>query len=311
MRLNKRILGAVCAGALLVGVAHPANATAPRFKIVVIGELKDPSGGDEIHKPFVDAARFWLDKLAADSNLAVTYLVHPNSLTDSMLATTNVVWQANFTPYRWNAASKASFEKYLNAGKGGWVGNHHASLYGSVITQETWPFFAKLIGEINYKNYVSKFASGDVHVEDSVHPVMKGVPAKFNVGTEEWYIWDKNPRPKVKVLANVDEASYKFTDPAQSGIKMGDHPVVWTYEGYQARNIYIFMGHHSNLFQNAAYTTMLRNALFWAASKTDPTGLRRAADRSGIKTARTGKARDLSGRRIRGDAAAAWRRAGN
>lgn len=292
------ILGAACAGALLVGVAHPAHAAAPRFRVVAIGE-------NDIHQPFVDAAKKWLGTLAADSNLAVTWMANPDGLSDSMLAATDVVWQANYTPYRWKAAAKAAFEKYMNAGKGGWVGNHHASLYGSVVTQETWPFFAKLLGEISYKQYVSKFASGDVRSEDSLHPVMKGVPAKFNVTTEEWYTWNKNPRPNVKVLANLDEASMKFTDPGESGVKMGDHPVVWSYEGYPARNAYIFMGHHPNLFQNAAYVTMLRNALFWAANKQAPTALRPPAAAKGAGAA--GAKRNAAGRKVR-DRAAGWSR---
>jgi type 1 glutamine amidotransferase len=262
----KPCMAAIAAAVALFAAKPEAQSPAPRFRMIVIGELTVESGGNEIHRPFVEAATGWLNQLAKDSNFTVAYLNSPNTLTDAMLANIDLVWQANFTPYRWNATAKAAFEKYLNAGKGGWVGNHHASLYGSVVTQETWPFFAKLIGEISYKNYVSKFASGDVRVEDAVHPVMKGVPATFNVSTEEWYTWDKNPRPKVKVLANLDEASMKFVSQSESGIKMGDHPVVWTYEGYKARNIYIFMGHHPNLFQNTAYVTMLRNALFWAAN---------------------------------------------
>jgi type 1 glutamine amidotransferase len=263
-------LSILCAAAAALWAASPSRAQAvePRFRVLVIAELKDPNNpnGDEIHRPYVEAAKIWFNKLAVDSNFSVIYLESPNTITDAMLANVDLVWQMNFTPYRWNATAKAAFEKYINAGKGGWLGQHHASLYGPVLTTETWPFFAKLIGEINYKNYISKFASGDVRVEEPAHPIFKGVPATFNVTTEEWYIWDKNPRPKVKVLANVDENSYKFVSQGESGIKMGDHPVIWTYEGYKARNLYIFVGHHPNLFQNPSYTTLLRNAIFWTAS---------------------------------------------
>jgi hypothetical protein len=45
----------------------------------------------------------------------------------------------------------------------------------------------------------------------------------------------------------------------------GDHPVIWTNLHYQSRNIYIFMGHHPELFQNSAFTTIFRNSIFWAA----------------------------------------------
>ena len=69
------------------------------------------------------------------------------------------------------------------------------------------------------------------------------------IENEEFYTYDKSPRPNVHVLASVDEKTYT---PATE-IKMGDHPVVWTNEHVKARNIYIFMGHHADLFQNPAY----------------------------------------------------------
>jgi type 1 glutamine amidotransferase len=67
----------------------------------------------------------------------------------------------------------------------------------------------------------------------------------------------------VHVLASVDEATYAPDSP----IKMGDHPVIWTNRKVAARNLYIFMGHSPDLFDNAAYTTLVRNAIFWAAGR--------------------------------------------
>jgi hypothetical protein len=48
---------------------------------------------------------------------------------------------------------------------------------------------------------------------------------------------------------------------------MGDHPVIWTNEHVKARNIYIFMGHSPDLFENEAYKKIFTNAIFWAAAK--------------------------------------------
>ena len=90
---------------------------------------------------------------------------------------------------------------------------------------------------------------------------MKGLPSTFLVGEEEWYIFDKDPRPNVHVLAHVDEASYQ----PPSNIKMGDHPVIWTNEKMKARNIYILMGHHPSLFTNADYKILVHQAILWAA----------------------------------------------
>ena len=248
-----------------------AQRPSPRFKVLVIAELRDPNnaGGDEIHRPYVEAAKQWLAKLAADSNFTVSYLESPNAITDAVLDTVDAVWQMNYTPFRWNDTAKAALQRYLERGRGGWLGDHHASLYGPAVTKETWPwYFDNLIGGINYENYVSKFASGTVRVEDSAHPVFAHVPASFPISTEEWYIWDRSPRAKVHVLASVDEFTYAFVDSSQSGIRMGDHPVVWTNDKLKARNLYIFMGHHPNLFANPAYTTLLTNAIMWVATTT-------------------------------------------
>ena len=69
------------------------------------------------------------------------------------------------------------------------------------------------------------------------------------------------------VLASVDESTYEFVDPSQREIRMGDHPVVWTNDELAGRNLYIFMGHHPNLFANAAYTTLLTNSIMWLANQ--------------------------------------------
>jgi type 1 glutamine amidotransferase len=157
-----------------------------------------------------------------------------------------------------------AFERYINEGKGGgWVGFHHATLLGEFDGYPLWPWFSNFMGGIRFDNYIAGLATGTVHVEDSNHPVMKSVPATFQVTKDEWYTWDKSPRPNVHVLANVDESSYY---PA-SDIKMGDHPVIWTNEKVKARNVYIFMGHHPDLFKNEAYTTLVRNAIFWGAGR--------------------------------------------
>jgi type 1 glutamine amidotransferase len=229
--------------------------------VLAIGELM-VDDGPEIHAPFVEAAKTWL---ATEPNLTVTHIESPDTLTDELLANYDVILQLNYTPFRWNTTARAAFEKYMTEGNGGWVGLHHAGLYGPVVTpdsEEPWTWFYDFLGQINYQNYIASFAEATVHVEDAAHPVLLGVPATFQVTTDEWYVWDESPRPNVHVLANVDEASYQ----PPSEVTMGDHPVIWTNEDYAGKNLYIFIGHHPNLFENAAYVTLLRNAIWWAGT---------------------------------------------
>jgi uncharacterized protein len=171
--------------------------------------------------------------------------------------------QLDYPPYGWTTAAAAAFEDYIKMGRGGWIGLHHATLLGEFDGFPMWQWFSDFMGGIKFKSYIPTFAKAQVGIEDSKHPCTKNLPIQFSIEKEEWYTYDKSPRNNVHVLASVDESSYV----PGSDIKMGDHPVVWTNEHFPARNIYIFMGHGPDLFQNKFYTTLLTNSIFWAAGK--------------------------------------------
>jgi uncharacterized protein len=232
-----------------------AQPGAARFRVLVLAETGD------IHAPFVAAAKPWLRRLAADSNFAIDWLENPKGVNDSLLANYQLIIQLNFPPYGWSDTAKAAFERYIAEGGGGWIGLHHATLLGDFDGYHIWPWFSAFMGGIRFRSYIPGFATAMVHVEQSGHPCMKNVPDSFLVEKEEWYVYDKDPRPNVRVLAAVDESSYS----PGSDVKMGDHPVIWSNDHYKARNIYIQMGHHPELFQNVVYATIFRNAIFWAA----------------------------------------------
>ena len=235
----------------------PAQDKPPRFHVLALAE----HGG--IHKPFVDAAKVWLRKLAAEENIAVDYIEDTEKMNDAFLAKYNLFIQLNYPPYNWTDTAKAAFIKYIEEGKGGWIGFHHATLLGEFDGYPMWPWFHEFMGGVRFKNYIATFVTGTVTIEDKNHPAMKGVKSPFVIENEEWYTYDQSPRPNVHVLASVDEKTYT----PSADIKMGDHPVIWTNDHLKARNIYIFMGHHAELFDNAAFTQIFKNSIFWAAGK--------------------------------------------
>jgi len=241
-----------------IGMARAAalKSAAPTFRIVALAE----AGG--IHQPFVEAAKIWLNKEAAENNFSVDYIQNTDKIDDAFLSHYQLFIQLNYPPYNWTPTAAAAFIKYIEEGRGGWIGFHHATLLGEFDGFKMWSWFSDFMGGIRFKDYIPNFADGTVTVEDTSHPVMKGVTTPFVIKHEEWYAWDKSPRPNVHVLATVDENSYS----PDTKIKMGgDHPVIWTNEHYKARNIYIFMGHHPDLFENTAFTTIFRNSIFWVA----------------------------------------------
>ena len=89
-----------------------------------------------------------------------------------------------------------------------------------------------------FQGYLEEGKGGCIGFEDETHPV-------------------------VRVLASVEESSYTPDSPVQ----MGDHLVVWTKQHVKARNVYIFMGHRAEHFQNKAFTTLFHNSILWAAHR--------------------------------------------
>ncbi len=251
MKSMKKILSTVI---LLLGLSGIVQAK-PLFKALAIYE----NGGN--HLPYSKVARVWLDSLAKKENFEVDYVNDTRKFNPEFLTAYQLIIQLDYPPYAWKDNEKQAFKDYIEKGKGGWIGFHHATLLGDFDGYKMWPWFSGFMGNITFKTYIPDFAQGGVVVEKTNHPVFKGIPKKFLIKKEEWYTYNKSPREHVNVLASVDENTYQPSDVP----KMGDHPVIWTNEKMKARNIYIFMGHGSELFQDKTYQKLFQNAIFWAS----------------------------------------------
>ena len=233
--------------------AHPV-----KFRVVAIAEA-----GPGDHAAFVAAAKIWLNQLAKENDFAVDYITNTDPINDAFLARHKLFIQLNYPPYRWTPVAKLAFERYIARGTGGWIGFHHAMLLGDFDGYKMWPWWSHFMGDIRYTSYIAQQATATVKVDDPSHPVFKGLPSSFVIQHEEWYTWSRSNRKNVHVLATVDESTYE----PKSMITMGDHPVVWTNPHVKARNVYIFMGHHPELFQDENYTRLFKNAIFWGAGQ--------------------------------------------
>lgn len=234
----------------LLGKSHKA-------KVLVLTERGGQHGG------FTDAGLKWLAAEGVKGNFSITEINNARNITEAYLSQFSLVIQLDFPPYTWPKEAEDAFVKYIEEGRGGWIGFHHATLLGEFDGYPMWQWFSDFMGGVRFKNYIAPLADGTLIVEDKQHPVMKDVPASFVVPDDEWYTYDKSPRPNVHVLANVDESSYT---PA-SDIKMGDHPVVWVNESKKARNVYFQIGHSSKLYETEGFTTMFRNAINWTLER--------------------------------------------
>lgn len=218
------------------------------------------------HRDFTAAATKWIAEEGERQGFDVVEIHNTDPITREYLAGFDAIIQLDYVTYTWTDTQKDAFIDYIEGGKGGWVGFHHATLLGDFDGFHNWEWFSDFMGHIHYENYIAELSDGIVNVEATEHPVMQGVAQSFVIRDDEWYIYDKSPRldPAIKVLATVDEDSYS----ADTSIKMGDHPVVWTNTEAAARNIYFQFGHSPKLItDNPDFLRMFSNAIAFVLGK--------------------------------------------
>lgn len=143
-----------------------------------------------------------------ENNFSIVEINGTRQIDSLYLSQFKVFIQLDYPPYNWTDTAKAAFEQAIFDGTIGWVGFHHATLLGDFDGYPMWEWFSDFMGGIRFRDYIAGTASGEVTVEQPAHPVMKGVSRSFTIEDEEWYTFDRNPRPGVKVLAHVDEDTY-------------------------------------------------------------------------------------------------------
>ena len=222
-------------------------------KVLVLAER----GG--LHEGFTAAGLQWLERQKERFGMELTVLSSAKDIKKGELSAYKLVLQLNHPPYAWSDAAQQDFQRYIDEGQGNYIGFHHATLLGEFDGYQMWGWFAEFMGGIRYRNYIAEKCNAAVVAEDMRHPVMLGVPSTFVISDDEWYTYDRNPRPRVHVLARVDEDSYSIP----TDIKMGDHPVVWVNPHKKARNVYFQFGHSESLFRNPAFIRLFENALRW------------------------------------------------
>jgi uncharacterized protein len=145
---------------------------------------------------------------------------------------------------------------FAAAGKG-LVMLHPGTWYGFA----GWPELNATIvgGGARGHDRIAKFSVNAVKAD---HPVMKGVPASFDVEDELYYLnaeADKVPpgTAPIEVLAETS-ASVKYKQP---------HPSVWVTRHPNARIVGIALGHDQRVHDLPAFKTLLTNAVRWVAEK--------------------------------------------
>ena len=146
---------------------------------------------------------------------------------------------------------QAAFGGYIRRG-GGFVGIHAAS-----DTEYNWPWYGRLVGAY-FKSHPA-IQSATITVNDSVHPSTAELPKRWT-RTDEWYVFQANPRAAVHVLATLDENSYAPAD------RMGfDHPIAWCHLFDGGRAWYTGGGHTRESFAEPLFRQHVLGGILWAA----------------------------------------------
>src|SRR5258706_14993863 len=214
----------------------------PKFNVfVTLSKAKD-------HIKMMTAAKPFLEKIASENNFSIDITDDTSKINDENLKKYKVFIQLQQAPFDLSYSQQDAIQKFVEQGKG-WVGIHAAGLPGKSFVgpgKKYWQWYEDFLGGISYSPHPA-YQKGVVVVEDHTHPVMKNLPGRFEV-PDEWYEFDKSPRPNVHVLATADESSYHQNKP------MGDHPIIWTNEKYK-KMVYIGIGHDASLCSDKNYTT--------------------------------------------------------
>jgi len=191
-----------------------------------------------------------LNELAADRGWAIDDTEDASRISTAGLADVDVLVFLSTTGDPLDDTQQAALEAWVRGG-GGWVGIHAAAdcEYG-------WPWYQELVGAWFARHPAIQDAT--LEVEDRAHPTTAHLDATW-MRNDEWYDFQRNPRPFVDVLITIDESTY-------SGASMGaDHPMTWLHEVDAGRSFYTAFGHTSATYSEPEFRTMLAEAVEWAA----------------------------------------------
>jgi len=180
-----------------------------------------------------DALRNALDQ----SGIAVMVSDDPEALAAGLDAYSAVVFLMT-TGDVVDAAGQVALEQYIHDG-GGWVGVHSAA-----DTEYEWPFYGELVGA--YFAGHPEVQQATVRIEAPEHEAMTGLPLEWP-RLDEWYNFQRNPRPSVHVLATVDESTYV------GGTMAPDHPVSWCHAVGNGIAFYTALGHTEEAWSDPTF----------------------------------------------------------
>lgn len=220
---------------LLLGASAFAQ-TKPEFSVLVFSKTAG------FRHSSIPAGISAITRLGFENNFGVTATEDAAQFNDQNLAQYQAIVFLNTTGDVLDDTQQAAFERFIRAG-GGFVGVHSAT-----DTEYDWPFYGRLIAAY-FKNHPA-VQPAEVRFVDREHPSTRDFP-QFWTHTDEWYNFRAPLPAQVRVLAQVNENSYK------GGEMAGDHPISWCQEFEGGRVWYTAMGHTDETYTEPLFLSHL------------------------------------------------------
>lgn len=237
MRMPLHVLLALCG--LLFG-ADSAVAAAPD-RVLVFTRTQ------QFRHDSIPTAVATLQNLASREGMRADHSENAADFTAANLARYRVVVFASTTGDVLDADQQRAMEGFIRNG-GGFLGLHAAA-----DTEYDWPWYGDLVG--------AYFSSHPPGLQDTrVQPERAGrAHGKAWPIRDELYNYRTHPRPRVQVVARIDERLYP-------GGSMGDdHPITWCHAFDGGRSWYTGLGHDEAVYRDPNFLAQLRQGLRYVA----------------------------------------------
>ncbi len=153
-----------------------------------------------------------------------------------------------------NPEQEAAFRDYVLGG-GGFAAIHGA-VFGPNACEDKWAWYGEVFN-CAFSNH-SAIVPAQVQITDAMQPSTRALPARWS-RTDEWYNFTGTPRGQARVLACVDESTYK------GGAMGDDHPIAWCRRIGKGRVWYTAMGHTESSFSEPLFLQHILGGIQTAA----------------------------------------------
>ncbi len=212
--------------------------------------------------PSVDGAHNAFIAMAERNGWSIVTTDKGSAFTPAILKQFDTVIWNNISGDVLTLSQRRAFQSYMQNG-GGFLGVHGTA--GDPVYFWDW-YVDDLIGARFAGHPMSpQFQTAKVRLEDKSHPAAQGLPAEWDVN-DEWYSFKNNPRASgSRIIATLDETTYKPEGWGNQQLRMGDHPIAWSRCVGKGRVFYSAIGHLPARYADPLYVKMLEQAISWTA----------------------------------------------